>query len=170
MNEQTKQQLAAISELHEILDRKDIEHWLIGGWAVDFHNGAVTRNHEDIDLAVWFKDLSRIKLLLERGRWQHAPEQDEDGGTGYERGALRLELTFLLRAKDGNVYTPLRQGREPFPKGSFEENILELGSGRCNVVGLASITKSKSSPRLDPDDAAKDRADFKVLRQIDRSK
>lgn len=170
MNERTQQQLASITELHEIFDRKRIEHWLFGGWAVDFHNGAVTRNHEDIDLAVWFKDLSRIKLLLERERWKHAPKQDEDGGTGYERGAVRLELTFLLRAKDGNVYTPLWQGRAPWSKRSLGKDMLELGNGRCSVVGLASLTKSKSSPRPDPDDAAKDRADFKVLRQINRSK
>ncbi len=30
------------------------------------------------------------------------PEEGEDGGTGSEPGSARLELTFLVRGRDGN--------------------------------------------------------------------
>jgi hypothetical protein len=49
--------------------------------------------------------------LLEQDGWRHAPLDDEDGGTGYERGAVRLQLTYLVRDARGGIFTPLRRGR-----------------------------------------------------------
>ena len=46
------EQLAALEELHRLLERHRIEYWLFGGWAVDFHTGTVTRPHDDLDMAV----------------------------------------------------------------------------------------------------------------------
>jgi hypothetical protein len=46
------EQLAALARIHELLEQHGIEHWLFG-WAVDFHTGAVTRPHDDLDVAVW---------------------------------------------------------------------------------------------------------------------
>ena len=166
MNEKTVQQLIAIGEVHALLDQERIEHWLFGGWAVDFHSGSATRSHDDIDLAVWSKNLSHITVLLESAGWRHAPTQDEDGGSGYERGTVRLELTYLVRDEDGRIYTPLRQGRASWSRQALGRDILELAGVQCCIVGLASLTRSKSSPRPDPGDAAKDRADIGVLSQV----
>jgi hypothetical protein len=47
-----KQQLAALADVGERLGDGGFEYWLFGGWAVDFHLGTVTREHDDIDLAV----------------------------------------------------------------------------------------------------------------------
>jgi hypothetical protein len=100
-----------LAQVHELLERHGIEYWLFGGWAVDFHAGSVTRPHDDLDIAVWLKDHSRIAALLAADGWKHAPEEGEDGYTGYERGPVRLELAFLARGEKDQVYTPLREGR-----------------------------------------------------------
>jgi hypothetical protein len=110
-------QLAALARIQELLTGHGIDYWLFGGWAVDFHAGVVTRVHDDLDIAVWLNDHSRIAALLAADRWRHAPEQYEDGHTGYERGGLRLELAFLERSEDGHVYTPTRAGRVAWPTG-----------------------------------------------------
>ena len=60
-----RQQLEALAEVGRLLERRRIEWWLFGGWAVDFRVGAVTRSHDDVDLAVWaddrdFASLSRL--------------------------------------------------------------------------------------------------------------
>src|SRR5205809_2025628 len=104
-------QLVALASLHELLERSRIEYWLFGGWAVDFYAGSVTRAHDDLDIAVWLCDHARIAELLAADGWRHAPEEDEDGGTGYERDGVRLEVTFLVRGGDGNAYVPLCKGR-----------------------------------------------------------
>jgi hypothetical protein len=91
-------QLSDIGEIGRLFDRAGIDHWLFGGWAVDFYVGEVTRAHEDIDLAVWLRDRLAIGGLLSADGWQHAPRRDEDGGTGYEREGVRVELTLSSRA------------------------------------------------------------------------
>jgi hypothetical protein len=166
MGELESQQLSALSRVSDLLEEAEIDYWLFGGWAVDFYAGSVTRAHDDVDMAVWLADLPRIAKLLVADGWRHAPEEDEDGGTGYERGAVRLELTYLVRAGDGSIFTPLRQGRAAWSDEALGDDVGELRGVRSRLVGLAALTRGKSSPRDDPEEAAKDRADFTRLSRL----
>jgi Aminoglycoside-2''-adenylyltransferase len=157
------EQLDALARLHELLERHGIPYWLFGGWAVDFHAGAVTRPHADLDVAIWLEDHARVGELLAAGGWRHAPEPGEDGSTGYERGAVRLELAFLARDDDGEVYTPLRDGRAGWAGGAFEDDVAELRGVRARVISVRSLRAEKSEARDDEVAAAKDRADLATL-------
>jgi hypothetical protein len=159
----TSEQLSALADAAELLEQAGIAYWLFGGWAVDFYAGRVTRAHDDVDVAVWLVDLPRIDELLQADGWRHAPLADEDGGTGYERGAVRLELTYLVRGGDGRVFTPLRQGRAAWPEGALADDVGELHGVRSRLVGLAYLTRGKAFAREDLEEAAKDRADFRRL-------
>ena len=143
------QQLSAIVSLHSKLEGERTEPWLIGGWAVDFRAGRITRDHHDIDLAVWLQDMAQTHEILARGGWRHSPKDGEDGGTSYEQGVVRLELTYLARGEDGVVYTPLRSGLVVWPEDALCHDVRELGVARCRLVSLASLRRSKSSPRPD---------------------
>ncbi len=156
-------QLAALASVDALFEQAGIEYWLFGGWAVDFHAGRVTRPHDDLDVAVWHEDLPRVSGLLDAAGWSHAPEPGEDGGTGFERDAVRLELTFLARDDAGRIVTPLRQGDAPWPDGAFADDVQVLQAVRTRVLGLSALTRGKSSPRDDPAEAAKDSADFDTL-------
>ena len=164
----TSQQLSALARVSDLLEEAGIAFWLFGGWAVDFYVGSVTRAHDDLDLAVWLADIPRIAELLEDDGWRHAPLDDEDGGTGYERGAVRLELTYLVRDGDGRIFTPLRQGRAAWSEEALANDVGELRGVRSRLIGLAPLMRGKSSPRDDPEDAAKDRADFRQLSRLGR--
>jgi len=161
--ELTLQQLSALAQVSERLDEARVAYWLFGGWAVDFYAGSVTRVHDDLDIAVWLEDLPRIAELLEDDGWRHAPFDDEDGGTGFERGAVRLELTYLVRDDGGGIFTPLQHGRVPWSEEALGDDVGELLGVRSRLVGFAPLTRGKSSPRDDPEEAAKDRADFRQL-------
>jgi Uncharacterised nucleotidyltransferase len=163
MEERTSQQLSALARVSELLENAGIDYWLFGGWAVDFYAGSVTRPHDDLDVAVWLDDLPRIADLLHRDGWRHAPLADEDGGTGYERGAVRLELTYLVRDSDGRVFTPLRDGRAAWSREALASDVGELRGVRSRLVAFGPLMRSKSEPRDDPAEAAKDRADFRRL-------
>ncbi len=159
------EQLAALASVIEALTDRGIDYWLFGGWAVDFYAGKVTRPHDDVDLAVWLKDHDHVAELLASGGWKHAPHPEEDGGTGYERGAVRLELTFLLRG-DGAVLIAFRAGRVTFSKEPFGDDVAELGGVRARVIPLDILRSGKSHPRDDASDAAKDRADSETLSRV----
>lgn len=156
-------QLAALAAVDALFERAELDYWLFGGWAVDFHAGSITRPHDDVDIAVWLEDLPRISTLLVEDGWWHAPDPDEDGGTGYERDAVRLELTYLVRGEDGHVFTPLRDFEAPWPERAFATDVRELLGVRARVIGLDALARGKSAPRDDPDEAAKDTADSDVL-------
>src|ERR687887_2126604 len=137
-------QLAALGRVGGQLESEDIAYWLFGGWAVDFYAGAITRAHDDVDLAVWLEDHERIAALLEADGWRHAPAEDEDGGTGYERHGVRLELTFLTRNDRGDVFIPLRDGLVPWTQESFADDVRELGGVRSRLITLASLRGMKA--------------------------
>jgi Aminoglycoside-2''-adenylyltransferase len=159
----TRHHLAALAELEELLRRHGVDGWLFGGWAVDFHAGRVTREHDDIDVAVWADDFSRLAALLAGRGWVHRPEVGEDGYTSYERGGVRLEVAFLARDERGRVYTPLRDGRSEWPDGAFGDDVAELRGVRARVIGRGPLMADKSAVRADPRTAAKDRADVATL-------
>jgi dihydrofolate reductase len=156
-------QLAALAEVASHLDRARIEYWLFGGWAVDFYAGRMTRPHSDVDIAVWLDDVPQISRLLEAASWTHAPEPDEDGGTGYERAGVRLELTFLVRDASGRIRTPLDAFEAVWPDGAFGQDVRELDGVRARLVSRAALTSGKATPRDEPGDAAVDAADLAVL-------
>jgi len=156
-------QLAALAELHHLLQSHDLAYWLFGGWAVDFHTGQVTRAHGDLDIAVWYDDRDRLAELLERQGWVHSPRPGEDGYTSYERGVVGLEVAFLARDDQGLVYTPLRDGRGEWPNETFGDDVLELMGVQARVIGLSALVADKSIVREDPTTAAKDRADLLSL-------
>jgi hypothetical protein len=146
-----------------LLEEAGIDSWLFGGWAVDFHLGAVTRAHADLDLAVWASDVERIAVLLRGDDWSHAPEEGEDGYTGYERQAVRLELAFLAQLEDGRVCTPLKDGFASWPTDAFGDEVSELSGVRARVIGLRALREEKAVHHADPAVAAKDRADLQAL-------
>ena len=130
-------QLSALREVTAQLDREQIAYWLFGGWGVDFHAGRITRLHDDVDLAVWLEDVRRIVELLVGSGWSHAPEPDEDGGTGYERDGARLELTYLVRRPDGRVVIPLRDFEAVWRDGAFGDERRSFEGVSARVVDVA---------------------------------
>jgi Aminoglycoside-2''-adenylyltransferase len=159
-------QLEGIAEVHDRLEKEGIPYWLFGGWAVDFYAGKITRDHDDIDMAVWRDDHPSISEHLTRDGWRRAPIDDEQAGAAYERETVRLELTFLVRDDEGRVYIPLSHGRAYWSEEGFGDDVRELLGVRARLISLEQLAGGKSSPREDPEDADKDRADFAVLGRL----
>jgi hypothetical protein len=155
-----------LAELDALLDRSAFDYWLLGGWAVDFYVGAVTREHGDVDVAVWAHDAEAIGLLLQQTEWRHEPEPGEDGGTGYARTVVRVELTRLVRDEDGRILIPLRDQNVVWSDEPFGDDVRELHGVRARVIPLSVLRTGKSSPRDDPDEAARHRADFDALSRL----
>jgi hypothetical protein len=135
---------------------------------VDFYVGAVTREHGDIDLAVWSQDAAAIGSLLEQAEWRHEPDPGEDGGTGYARMGVRVELTWLVRDEAGRILIPLRDQNVVWSEEPLGTEVRELQHVRARVIPLSVLRAGKSSPRDDPDEAARDRADFDALSRVAR--
>ena len=161
------QQLAALAEIASLLGQRPFDYWLFGGWAVDFHVGVVTRSHGDIDLAVWADEGQAIRSALLTSGWKHKPEPDDDGGTGYERDGVRVELTYLVQGESDEVFIAIGEQDVLWADRLLGDDVLQLGGVRARVVPLEHLRRAKSKPRDDPDDAEIDGADFAVLTRLD---
>jgi hypothetical protein len=161
------EQLDALARLDRLFEQHGVEYWLFGGWAVDLHAGSVTREHDDLDIAIWQDDQGRVAALLAHDGWTHERDAGGDGYTTYERGRVRLDLAFLACDEAGLVYTPLSDGRADWPAESFENDVATLRGVRARVVTLRGLKAEKSEVRADPHTAAKDRLDRATLEGID---
>jgi hypothetical protein len=161
------EQLAAIGQVHNLLEAHHLDYWLFGGWAVDFHAGRVTRSHADIDLAVWLSDLDCVRQRLEETGWRVLNDQMADGYVAFERSGVVIEVALLERDELGVIYTPAASGRGDWPAGSFGSDASMLNGVTARVVGLESLIIDKADPKGGPDAAAKDRVDVAVLTDLD---
>ena len=162
-----EQQLAAISEVGAALDGAGVDHWLFGGWGVDFWVGRVTRPHHDVDLAVRRDDRPAMHRALLQERWQHTPFEDEVVGTRYRRGRVLLELTFVLD-DGGRVLIPFEPEAAVWSEQALGDARRTLDGVTARVPALEIMLRDKSHPRTDDaDDAAKDRADYEALSRVD---
>jgi hypothetical protein len=159
-------QIAALAEVASLLDSAGFDHWLFGGWAVDFHVGAVTRTHDDLDLAIWADDAEAIHSALLANAWEHRPAADEDGGTGYAKGDVRVELTYLAGSDSGQVFVALGDRNVLWTERPLGHRVLGLHGARIRVISLELLKDGKSRPRSEPAEAAVDRADFAALSRL----
>lgn len=167
MAENMTEQLKVIADVNSVLDGAGLDHWLFGGWAVDFHVGRVTRPHDDVDIAVWRSDFDHITGVLAEDGWIPVPSDEDNGGTGFQRGAVRLELTFLVRREDGLICILLNEGPAPWDQGGFGDEVRELKGVRARIMGLQQLKMGKLHAREDEEDAVKDQADYKTLSGLD---
>jgi hypothetical protein len=160
------EQLTAIADLSRVFDRHGVDHWLFGGWAVDFWVGGVTREHDDIDVAAWRRDYDLIGDILRNAGWEHTPVAGEVVGTRYRLRTAEVEFTFVVEDDNGWVVVPLADqpvvwSTEPF--GNVRRELLGVS---CRTLPLALLAAGKSAPRENPAEAAKDRADYEALARL----
>lgn len=60
----------------ELCESNGIDVWLDGGWGVDALLGKQTREHEDLDIVLQGKDVSRLRGLLDERGFKDAPWYD----------------------------------------------------------------------------------------------
>ncbi|KRF45495.1 hypothetical protein ASH01_06615 [Terrabacter sp. Soil811] len=162
-----QEQLAAIADVGRLLDGAGVQHWLFGGWGVDFWVGRVTRPHDDVDLAVRRDDGSALHAALVGNGWLHTPFEDEVVGTRYVRAGVLLELTFVVD-EGGRVVIPFEPEAAVWSEQPFGDARQTLDGVTARVPALEIMVRDKRRPRVDDEhDEAKDRADYEALSRID---
>ena len=166
MDPEALRQLAWIGRVSESLDALRLDHWLFGGWGVDFWAGRRTRAHDDIDFAVWQRDRAAIHRALTDSGWRHTPFAGEVEGTRYRSDGVLLELTFLVPGEAGEVMIAMLPAPVVWATHPFGDDRCTLEGVTCRVVPLERLLADKSRPRSEPDDAAKDVADHAALSEV----
>ncbi len=169
MDDATATQLGLIVEIRDALDEADIEWWLFGGWAMDFHAGDVTRNHADIELFVWLKDADAAKQALVRTGFVALPGLHPDEGQPLLKGGQEVGAWYLVCDEAGAIATPGRWADWPWPAGSFDEPRMHIGDIEAPAMSAEGLLEMKMRFAQHPYGASlreKDRADIARLQAI----
>ena len=65
-----------VLELVKLFEQNRIEATLDGGWGVDALLGEQTREHADLDIVIAYKDVPRLRTLLEGQGYKDVPRPD----------------------------------------------------------------------------------------------
>jgi Aminoglycoside-2''-adenylyltransferase len=139
-------QLRLIDELVHVLADAEVDFWLRGGWALDFHLGEVTREHDDVDLVAWLADGERIRALLGPLGYVHAPLPNDrpELGLRLRKDSEEVAFVFVERTKGGALVT---RGYEqwPWPDAMLEEPPRTLGGTSCRVLTAHALLDEKET-------------------------
>ena len=133
--------LQAIHDVTQACSRANIDHWLFGGWAIDFHLGVVTRHHDDIDFIIWSHDIARLTIVLQHQGFICTGTLPEHAY--FEKYQQRVEISFIDRTTSGEIITPGRWAFWPWAHDAFLADDRVLLGVCCPVTSLDSVIASK---------------------------
>jgi len=116
-----------VTEVAELMSAFDRPWLLCGGWAVDAWVGRQTREHVDVDLAVFHDDQLALRDYLTDGWLVNGHDEHDDSGTGQWTGrrlgfpshiharADAFNLDFQLELRDGDAWVLREDPRLALP-------------------------------------------------------
>ncbi|SBT50741.1 nucleotidyltransferase domain-containing protein [Micromonospora narathiwatensis] len=161
-------QLDAIREVTALAERAGIGVWLRGGWAMDFHLGAVTRPHVDVDWYCWRRDAAALAALLAGKDWRPDPRMPATTQLDLLRDDVELSFAYLDRDAEGRVVVGAGPwAGTPLPDGMLDARPGRIGPLAAPIISVAAQIEFKemfpvwmpTRPRR-----AKDAADLARLR------
>ena len=160
------QQRAMIAELASTLNASQVRYWLMGGWAVDAHLGRTTRQHSDIDLAVFVADRAGLVDALGTHGLVSAPGADP-ASEFFDGGPCRVEITYLAETTTGEVVTPGFE-RWPYIRGAFDATPVIVEGVEVPVLSVEALidTKLHWQDHIGEPMRPHDRADLDALRAL----
>jgi hypothetical protein len=163
-------QLELIRDVSTALASAGVDHWLTGGWAVDFLRGAVSRPHKDVDLVIWGADAAKAGAALSQAGFRRVDDAFSDERLVLERSGVDVELIFVVRDAAARLVTPGRWLDWPWPEDTLSGPVGRIGEVSCRVVSLAAQIDSKkgyeASTSLPP--RSQDLHDLELLETFDR--
>jgi lincosamide nucleotidyltransferase A/C/D/E len=108
-----------------------IELWLDGGWSVDALLEAQTRPHSDLDIALFHKDVPKLRALLEASGYKDLP-RDDTRDCNFVLGddlGHQIDVHSFTFDDQGNVTFGV-----PYPRESL------TGTGLINGVSVKCIS------------------------------
>jgi Aminoglycoside-2''-adenylyltransferase len=165
-DDRSARQLVTLAEVSAELRRAGVDHWLGGGWAIDFHAGRISREHCDVDLVVAVRQRDVLARVLTGVGFAPRASDVPDAVQIFVRGDVSVEVTFIVEGPDGTVVTP---GYEDWPwlAGAFDGGEVEFGGLRIHAVAPAALldTKVGWADHVGEEPRPHDLSDIEVLRR-----
>ncbi len=160
-------QLRVIAELSADLEQAGIRYWMIGGWAMDFHLGRISRPHSDVDIVVHRTARDAVVDVVARRGFTIARGDDVGGVELFTGPGAQLEVTYVAVGDDGRLFTP---GFEhwPYPSGALGHERATFRGIEVPVMSVAGLLDTKQNWQREVGEPPRphDLADADALREL----
>ncbi|MBM7490650.1 hypothetical protein JOD64_001872 [Micromonospora luteifusca] len=136
MDEHARRQLASIAEVLTVAGADGIPVWLRGGWAMDFHLGAVTRPHVDVDWYCWSEDADLLATVLLARGWRPDPRMPAELQLDVFAGDVEVSFAYLGRDDAGRPTV----GAGPWAGTPLPAGMLDAPPGRIGALSAPIIS------------------------------
>src|SRR5579859_277290 len=143
MTDRTAVQLQLVAEINHLLTEARISHWLFGGWSVDFHAGAVTREHDDVEFFIWEHDAARAGELMTAAGYQPVDHPHPEEASIWKKFGETIELYFTVVDARGQIVGQGRWNKWPLPEDALGNETRMVEGVECPVVSLECIRATK---------------------------
>ena len=133
-----QQQLESLINIIAASEREGIQAWVFGGYGLDALYGKLTRNHRDIDVFVYERDLDVFREIITQQGYYETPETvGAVGKTVYKNSLFSPEFSLECATVEQGMsivqaYAPERNRFETLP----EQSLGILGGQKVRVPSL----------------------------------
>lgn len=124
-----------------LFDSTGADYWLVGGWAMDFHIGRITRPHFDVDFVVRHGERHRLHAFLLAEGFAVIDDSDAEAEINFARGDLRIDVGFVKEA--GDMFVQPGWEAWSWPASSLEADPVELEGLSVRLVSAATLLACK---------------------------
>lgn len=101
-----------VIDLYKLLEEKGIQIWIDGGWGMDALLEKQTRPHKDLDIALEWKDVPKLKELLSKKGYKQIREDNKwNFVLGDEKGH-EIDVHAVFYDDKGNYLDGIRYPKE----------------------------------------------------------
>ncbi len=116
-----------VVNLSSELENLGIKIWIDGGWGVDALLGKETRPHKDLDIAIQWKDVPKLRELLSAGGYVQIREDSKWNFVLGDSKAREIDVHAFVYDDKGNVVEGVMYPAEPLTG----KGVLEGRAVRC---------------------------------------
>lgn len=92
-----------VINLYSRLDQLDIQIWVDGGWGVDALLGEQTRPHKDLDIAIQWKDVPKLRELLAEQGYRQIKEDSQWNFVLADSQGREVDVHAFVYNTEGNI-------------------------------------------------------------------
>src|SRR5215471_13930793 len=92
-----------VIDLYTTLDASGVKIWIEGGWGVDALLGEETRPHSDVDIALEWKDVPKLRKALERKGYSQVREDSKWNFVLANKAGQEVDVHAFVYDEKGEV-------------------------------------------------------------------
>lgn len=92
-----------VIDLYSLLERNNIKVWIDGGWGIDALLSKQTRTHDDLDIAIQWKDAQKLRELLVNKGYKQVKEDSQWNFVLADDGGRKVDVHAFVFDSKGNV-------------------------------------------------------------------